>query len=87
LDNFSGGGRGAASTELVDSIHDMFITYRYFIDKGYAVIFLHRRRSLQPFERHVITSHSSNLLDYFTENSADGTIQGKYVLMLLLNLH
>ncbi|KAG2709191.1 hypothetical protein I3760_05G227300 [Carya illinoinensis] len=38
IDNFSSGHRGAASTE-------------HFIKAGYAVIFLHRRRSYQPFCR------------------------------------
>ncbi len=40
LDNFSAGTRGAASAE-------------YFLKTGkYAVIFLHRLRSLEPYERH-----------------------------------
>eukprot|EP00898_Chlorokybus_atmophyticus_P008345 jgi/Chlat1/8511/Chrsp80S07810 len=38
LDNFSAGNRGAASTE-------------YFLQAGYAVIFLNRRFSVQPFAR------------------------------------
>lgn len=38
LDNFSSGRRGASSAE-------------YFIDSGYAVIFLHRHRSLYPYTR------------------------------------
>ncbi|XP_072521925.1 phosphopantothenate--cysteine ligase [Salminus brasiliensis] len=38
LDNFSSGRRGASSAE-------------YFLDSGYAVIFLHRHRSLYPFIR------------------------------------
>eukprot|EP00899_Mesostigma_viride_P022313 jgi/Mesvir1/3266/Mv16401-RA.1 len=38
IDNFSAGTRGAASTE-------------YFLSKGYAVIFLHRKHSIQPFAR------------------------------------
>uniref|UniRef100_UPI00398E8251 phosphopantothenate--cysteine ligase n=1 Tax=Pristiophorus japonicus TaxID=55135 RepID=UPI00398E8251 len=38
LDNFSSGWRGAVSAE-------------YFLDLGYAVIFLHRHRSLYPFSR------------------------------------
>ncbi|KAL0978692.1 hypothetical protein UPYG_G00173970 [Umbra pygmaea] len=38
LDNFSSGRRGASSAE-------------YFLESGYAVIFLHRHRSLYPFTR------------------------------------
>ncbi|KAK9528843.1 hypothetical protein VZT92_012981 [Zoarces viviparus] len=38
LDNFSSGRRGASSAE-------------YFMDSGYAVIFLHRHRSLYPYAR------------------------------------
>lgn len=46
LDNFSAGTRGAASAEQ-------------FLRTGrYAVIFLHRQHSLQPFSRHY--SHSTN---------------------------
>ena len=39
IDNFSSGTRGSASAE-------------YFLEKGYAVIFLHRHKSLKPFDRH-----------------------------------
>lgn len=38
LDNFSSGRRGASSAE-------------YFLDSDYAVIFLHRHRSLYPYTR------------------------------------
>ncbi|XP_076332794.1 phosphopantothenoylcysteine synthetase isoform X3 [Tachypleus tridentatus] len=47
IDNFSAGTRGAASTE-------------YFLTHGYAVIFLHRSQSLEPFTRHF---PSSSLLE------------------------
>lgn len=47
LDNFSSGRRGASSAE-------------YFIDSGYAVIFLHRHRSLYPYTR---TFSTINMLD------------------------
>ncbi|XP_076863526.1 phosphopantothenate--cysteine ligase isoform X1 [Brachyhypopomus gauderio] len=47
LDNFSSGRRGASSAE-------------YFLDCGYAVIFLHRHRSLYPYTRHYT---GINLLD------------------------
>ncbi|KAJ3300612.1 hypothetical protein HK104_009269 [Borealophlyctis nickersoniae] len=50
IDNFSAGTRGATSAE-------------YFIEAGYAVIFMHRQHSLQPYSRHY--SHSKNcFLDY-----------------------
>ncbi|KAK9900823.1 DNA/pantothenate metabolism flavoprotein [Cystobasidium minutum MCA 4210] len=57
LDNFSAGTRGAASAEQ-------------FLRTGkYAVIFLHRQHSLQPFSRHY--SHSTNpfldLLEHTSE--------------------
>ena len=59
IDNFSAGTRGATSAE-------------YFLESGYAVIFLHRQFSLLPFSRHY--SHSTNcFLDYMTE-SADGQV-------------
>ncbi|XP_013390176.1 phosphopantothenate--cysteine ligase-like [Lingula anatina] len=40
IDNFSVGTRGSASAE-------------YFLAQGYAVLFLHRHRSLEPFSRHL----------------------------------
>jgi len=50
LDNFSAGTRGSTSAE-------------YFLKAGYAVIFMHRQFSLQPFSRHY--SHSTNpFLDF-----------------------
>lgn len=52
IDNFSAGTRGATSAE-------------YFIDNGYAVIFLHRQFSLAPYTRHY--SHMTNILDMLTE--------------------
>lgn len=53
IDNFSAGTRGATSAE-------------YFLDTGYAVIFLHRQFSLLPYSRHY--SHSTNcFLDFMTE--------------------
>lgn len=53
IDNFSAGTRGATSAE-------------YFLEAGYAVIFLHRQFSLLPYSRHY--SHSTNcFLDYMTE--------------------
>ena len=53
IDNFSAGTRGATSAE-------------YFLEAGYAVIFLHRQFSLLPYSRHY--SHSTNcFLDYMAE--------------------
>jgi len=43
VDNFSAGTRGAASAE-------------YFLQHGFAVIFLHRDKSLEPFSRHFTSS-------------------------------
>ncbi|KAJ5111052.1 hypothetical protein N7532_001587 [Penicillium argentinense] len=68
IDNFSAGTRGATSAE-------------YFLQQGYAVIFLHRQYSLLPYSRHY--SHSTNcFLDFMDEappvvgaaNQDDGSI-------------
>ncbi|XP_029007673.1 phosphopantothenate--cysteine ligase [Betta splendens] len=56
LDNFSSGRRGASSAE-------------YFIDSGYAVIFLHRHRSLFPYAR---TFSTINMLDALQFRSGQG---------------
>jgi phosphopantothenate-cysteine ligase len=59
IDNFSAGTRGACSAE-------------YFLEAGYAVIFLHRQFSLLPYSRHY--SHNTrSFLDYMVEES-DGHI-------------
>jgi phosphopantothenate-cysteine ligase len=58
LDNFSAGTRGSTSAE-------------YFLEAGYAVIFLHRQFSLLPYSRHY--SHSTNCFLDFMDESADGT--------------
>ncbi|TFK26141.1 phosphopantothenate-cysteine ligase [Coprinopsis marcescibilis] len=58
LDNFSAGTRGATSAE-------------YFLKAGYAVIFMHRQFSLQPFSRHY--SHSTNpFLDFLEIEEREG---------------
>lgn len=58
IDNFSAGTRGATLAE-------------YFLENGYAVVFLHREFSLLPYLRHY--SHTTNcFLDYMTE--IDGKI-------------
>lgn len=56
LDNFSAGTRGATSAE-------------YFLKAGYAVIFMHRQFSLQPFSRHY--SHSTHPFLDFLEIESD----------------
>lgn len=56
LDNFSSGRRGASSAE-------------YFIESGYAVIFLHRHRSLYPYTRMFSTM---NILDALKFRGGDG---------------
>ncbi|KZT71917.1 phosphopantothenate-cysteine ligase [Daedalea quercina L-15889] len=58
LDNFSAGTRGATSAE-------------YFLKEGYAVIFMHRQFSLQPFSRHY--SHSTHPFLDFLEIEQDGS--------------
>ena len=62
IDNFSAGTRGATSAE-------------YFLESGYAVIFLHRQFSLLPYSRHY--SHATDcFLDFLTEGE-DGTVQAR----------
>ncbi|KAJ2157580.1 Phosphopantothenate--cysteine ligase cab2 [Coemansia sp. RSA 552] len=58
VDNFSAGTRGSSSAEQ-------------FLELGYAVIFLYREHSLQPFNRHY--SHNGlGLLDYLEEDPSGG---------------
>ncbi|KAJ4147587.1 hypothetical protein LMH87_002099 [Akanthomyces muscarius] len=54
IDNFSAGTRGATSAE-------------YFLSAGYAVIFLHREFSLQPYSRHY-THAKDCFLDFLDED-------------------
>lgn len=65
VDNFSAGTRGATSAE-------------YFLDAGYAVIFLHRQHSLLPYSRHY--SHSTNcFLDFVhQDNQGSVTVNAEY---------
>ncbi|KAH9905270.1 DNA/pantothenate metabolism flavoprotein [Xylariomycetidae sp. FL2044] len=58
IDNFSAGTRGATSAE-------------YFLEAGYAVIFLHRQFSLLPYSRHY--SHSTDCFLDFLHESEDGS--------------
>ncbi|KAI9281831.1 DNA/pantothenate metabolism flavoprotein [Sporodiniella umbellata] len=60
IDNFSNGTRGATSAE-------------YFLEAGYAVIFMHRQNSIQPYNRHY-THSNTGFLD-FVETKEDGTVQ------------
>ncbi|PVU90130.1 hypothetical protein BB561_005012 [Smittium simulii] len=62
VDNFSAGTRGAISAE-------------FFLKSGYSVIFLHRKHSLQPFNRKYATPELG-FLDFFTTNSS-GSISVK----------
>ena len=58
IDNFSAGTRGATSAE-------------YFLETGYAVIFLHRQFSLLPYSRHY--SHATDcFLDFLDEGPDHG---------------
>ncbi|QSZ32402.1 hypothetical protein DSL72_001976 [Monilinia vaccinii-corymbosi] len=60
IDNFSAGTRGATSAE-------------YFLESGYAVIFLHRQFSLQPYSRHY--SHATDcFLDFLHEGPAGSVV-------------
>lgn len=63
IDNFSAGTRGATSAE-------------YFLDAGYAVIFLHRQFSLLPYSRHY--SHSTNCFLDFLAEGKDGDVVAKH---------
>ncbi|KAM9361596.1 phosphopantothenate--cysteine ligase [Symphorus nematophorus] len=65
LDNFSSGRRGASSAE-------------YFIESGYAVIFLHRHRSLYPYTRMFSTM---NMLDALKFSSGDGASSNSEVVV------
>ncbi|KAI0869139.1 DNA/pantothenate metabolism flavoprotein [Hypoxylon argillaceum] len=59
IDNFSAGTRGATSAE-------------YFLESGYAVIFMHRQFSLLPYSRHY--SHSTDCFLDFLHESEDGSV-------------
>lgn len=59
IDNFSAGTRGATSAE-------------YFLEAGYAVIFLYRQFSLLPYSRHY--SHATDCFLDFLHEGPDGSI-------------
>ena len=64
IDNFSAGTRGATSAE-------------YFLEAGYAVIFLHRQFSLLPYSRHY--SHNDrSFLDYMSEENGRVTVNEEH---------
>ncbi|XP_015590037.1 phosphopantothenate--cysteine ligase [Cephus cinctus] len=50
VDNFSAGTRGSVSAE-------------YFLENGYAVIFMYRVKSLEPFSRHFTAQKFLDMLD------------------------
>lgn len=64
VDNFSAGTRGSASAE-------------YFLDLGYAVIFMHRQKSLEPFTRQFTGQQFFDMLDLSDE--PNNSILGKYL--------
>ncbi|KAI9348200.1 DNA/pantothenate metabolism flavoprotein [Obelidium mucronatum] len=70
IDNFSAGTRGSISTEV-------------FLERGYAVIFLHRQYSLLPYSRHY--SHSKNcFLDFMVEDGKGGvSVAPQYTTTML----
>jgi len=68
VDNFSAGTRGACSAEN-------------FWEKGYAVIFLHRLKSLEPFSRHF---GNSMILDFLEKE--DDRLVGMLMRALLIIL-
>lgn len=63
MDNFSAGTRGSASAE-------------YFLDQDYAVIFMHRAKSLEPFTRHFTGQKFLDMLD-LRESGPSTTINVK----------
>lgn len=72
IDNFSAGTRGATSAE-------------YFLENGYAVIFLHREFSLLPYSRHY--SHTTNcFLDFMVEQDNRVEINPEFADQMLVVL-
>ncbi|PKU70070.1 Phosphopantothenate--cysteine ligase 2 [Dendrobium catenatum] len=68
IDNFSSGNRGAASTEY----------FSILISSGYAVIFVHRRGSCQPYCRYL---PEDSFLEFF-EVLNDSEIQVSFAQLL-----
>jgi phosphopantothenate-cysteine ligase len=63
VDNFSAGTRGAASAE-------------YFLEHSYAVIFMHRLKSLEPFTRHFSGQKFMDMLELL-DQGPNTTITGQ----------
>ena len=53
------------TTTLPSQLYDPI---RYFIEEGYAVVFLYRKNSLQPYSRHFLVHQNNNFLDYLCYN-------------------
>ena len=81
IDNFSAGTRGACSGK--SGLSQILIVAEYFIDKGYAVIFLHRKFSLLPYSRHY--SHTTNCFLDFMVEGANGSVEGPSPLSVNLS--
>ncbi|KAM6947454.1 LOW QUALITY PROTEIN: phosphopantothenate--cysteine ligase [Lycodopsis pacificus] len=67
LDNFSSGRRGASSAE-------------YFMDSGYAVIFLHRHRSLYPYARMFSNINMLDALKFSGGGASSSSNSGEVVV-------
>lgn len=66
IDNFSSGTRGSSSAE-------------YFLKQNYAVLYLHRRKSLKPFDRHLASMSPLDMLDM--QQSGDVVVKEGYQLL------
>lgn len=65
IDNFSAGTRGATSAE-------------YFLESGYAVIFLHRQYSLRPYLRHYSHAKYSFLDLLYEDPDGNAVVKPEY---------
>ncbi|CAI9735178.1 Hypothetical predicted protein [Octopus vulgaris] len=75
IDNFSQGTRGSASAE-------------YFLNSGYAVIFLHRNGSLEPYSRNFSRKNLLDFLEFREDGQAQSlAVQGKYEEKISKILH
>lgn len=73
IDNFSAGTRGSTSAE-------------YFLEQGYAVLFMYRQFSLQPFTRSYSHASSSFLDNLFTQPDGSIGIEPAYAARLRKSL-
>ncbi|EDO44150.1 predicted protein [Nematostella vectensis] len=62
IDNFSSGTRGSASAE-------------HFLQQGYAVVFLYRQHSLQPFMRQISPEAILDIMDFKEDREGASHIQ------------